>query len=279
MEYEQQAIRAWNDIVLSAGDVYTDDLMMGICRLNMCGHWKDDLDQLKEEYKHLEAMRNDYEAKPENSDFSIHHFPVRRLKTGAPLSLKVTLTGMMENGKVLCSIQQQNGTFREYEMNSSESGRYSIEILSESPGPDLAYFIKAINQEGKIVCWPENGPMNPIRVIFSDDDDPPSATIDRVTTAKVGLPIKINATVRDPSGINWVRLRYRHVTQYEDYRSVDMKYDETTGKFKAEIPGDFVINQWDLMYFIECMDDVGNGRMYPDLEEEMPYIIIRLKRD
>jgi hypothetical protein len=121
--------------------------------------------------------------------------------------------------------------------------------------------------------------MNPIRVIFSNDDEPPSATIDRIATTKVGLPIKINATVRDPSGIDWVRLRYRHVTQFEDYRSVDMKYDETTGKFKAEIPGDFVINQWDLMYFIECMDDVGNGRMYPDLEEEMPYIIIRLKRD
>jgi hypothetical protein len=32
------------------------------------------------------------------------------------------------------------------------------------------------------------------------------------------------------------------------------------------------------MYFIEAMDTAGNGRIYPDLEVETPYIVVRLQR-
>jgi hypothetical protein len=44
------------------------------------------------------------------------------------------------------------------------------------------------------------------------------------------------------------------------------------------IPGDFVVPQWDLMFFIEAVDTLGNGRMYPDMETEMPYVIVKLDR-
>ncbi len=29
------------------------------------------------------------------------------------------------------------------------------------------------------------------------------------------------------------------------------------------------------MYFFEVMDNAGNGKMYPDLEEEAPYIVVK----
>jgi hypothetical protein len=32
------------------------------------------------------------------------------------------------------------------------------------------------------------------------------------------------------------------------------------------------------MYYIEAIDSCGNGRIYPDLEEETPYIVVRLRR-
>ena len=32
------------------------------------------------------------------------------------------------------------------------------------------------------------------------------------------------------------------------------------------------------MYFVEALDDVGNGRMVPDLEDEMPDVIVKLQR-
>jgi hypothetical protein len=44
------------------------------------------------------------------------------------------------------------------------------------------------------------------------------------------------------------------------------------------IPGKFTVPQWDLMYLIEALDTRGNGRMYPDMEIEMPYVIASVDR-
>ena len=84
--------------------------------------------------------------------------------------------------------------------------------------------------------------------------------------------------VESPSGVKSVRLRYRHLTQFEDYETLDMKPDPKTGLYAAVIPGAFVVPQWDLMYFVEAIDAAGSGRMYPDLEKETPYVIVALER-
>ena len=41
------AIEAWRQIVQAAGDVYADDLMMGVCVADLCGNWKDELVSLE----------------------------------------------------------------------------------------------------------------------------------------------------------------------------------------------------------------------------------------
>ena len=85
--------------------------------------------------------------------------------------------------------------------------------------------------------------------------------------------------------MKWVRLRYRHATQFEDYETAPMKrnpstglFDPTTGIYEGEIPGEFIIPKWDVMYFVETLDTKGNGRMYPDLKDEAPYVIVGLER-
>ena len=75
-----------------------------------------------------------------------------------------------------------------------------------------------------------------------------------------------------------MRLRYRHVTQFEDYQTVAMEYDDATSLYSAVIPGEFIDPKWDLMYFIETLDRHGNGRMYPDLDVETPYVIVPVER-
>lgn len=32
------------------------------------------------------------------------------------------------------------------------------------------------------------------------------------------------------------------------------------------------------MYFIEAMDKAGNGWIFPDLDKQAPYVVVRLKR-
>ena len=36
--------------------------------------------------------------------------------------------------------------------------------------------------------------------------------------------------------------------------------------------------RWDFMYFFEVMNHAGNGRIYPDAENETPYVIGKLTR-
>ena len=57
-----------------------------------------------------------------------------------------------------------------------------------------------------------------------------------------------------------------------------MRLNQTTGAYEAVIPGIFIVPAWDLMYFVEAMDTPGNGRMYPDMDNEMPYVIVHLDR-
>jgi hypothetical protein len=113
---------------------------------------------------------------------------------------------------------------------------------------------------------------------ITSDDRPPHADIEPVQAPKPGKSVDVTAKVWDPSGVKWVRLRYRHVTQFEDYQTAEMQYDPQTGLWSATIPGQFVVPQWDLMYFIEAVDTQGNGRMYPDMDVEMPYVIVKLDR-
>jgi len=48
--------------------------------------------------------------------------------------------------------------------------------------------------------------------------------------------------------------------------------------YKAAIPAAFIDGKWDLMYFVEVVDQKGAGRIYPDLERQTPYIVVPLNR-
>ena len=55
----------------------------------------------------------------------------------------------------------------------------------------------------------------------------------------------------------------------------------STGKadeYEAVIPASQIDPQFDLMYFFEVMDIEGNGKIYPDLEKETPYIVVKVDR-
>ena len=92
----------------------------------------------------------------------------------------------------------------------------------------------------------------------------PSATL----TAK-GL--EISARVQAAKS---VRLRYRHTTQYEDYQTAEMTLDAKSGLYVGRIPAGFASPKWSLTYFVEVVDQKGNGRIFPDLDTETPYRVV-----
>jgi hypothetical protein len=112
----------------------------------------------------------------------------------------------------------------------------------------------------------------------SEDRMPPVLDASRVTTAPVGGAIRVVVRATDPSGLRSLRLRYRHVTQYEDYAALDLQPTGRPDEFAATIPGEFVIAKWDVMYFVEAIDRAGNGTMWPDFRREPPYVFVHLQR-
>jgi len=90
--------------------------------------------------------------------------------------------------------------------------------------------------------------------------------------------LEVAARVTAPAGVKWVRLRYRHATQYEDYQTAEMTLDSRTGNYTVRIPTAFADPKWSLMYFIEVVDKKGAGRMFPDLDAETPYAFLPMNR-
>jgi dienelactone hydrolase len=192
--HESRAIQAWEKLVEAAGDVYNDNLMMGLPSSGLSGHWKDELVELK---KGLKALQQERESLPP-------------------------------------AAAQNNSLIARFLTRKPASG---------------------------------------------DDDEPPTLTSRPVTSAPAGKPLTITAEARDPSGVKSVRLRYRSVNQYQDYRTLEMAPTGKKDQYQAVIPAEHVIPKWDLMYFIEVIDNRGNGKIYPDLEKETPYVVVRLQRE
>lgn len=68
------------------------------------------------------------------------------------------------------------------------------------------------------------------------------------------------------------------MTQFEDYRTLEMQPTGRPDEFAAVVPGEQIPAEWDFMYLFEVMDRNGNGKLYPDFERETPYIVVQLDR-
>jgi hypothetical protein len=110
------------------------------------------------------------------------------------------------------------------------------------------------------------------------DGQPPTIRFESVKPARPGQDLRIAVRAEDASSVKSIRLRYRHVTQAEDYESVEMLRDPATGLYAATVPGAFITPKWNVMYFVEAVDTRGNGRNYPDLETSDPYIMLPVVR-
>lgn len=99
-----------------------------------------------------------------------------------------------------------------------------------------------------------------------------------VTSLPVGKSLEVKLKVSAPAGVKWVHLRYRSVKQHLEYQTLLMEATEENDTYKAIVPSGQIDPKWDFMYLFEVMDNNGNGRIYPDLNKETPYIFVKLIR-
>jgi hypothetical protein len=159
------------------------------------------------------------------------------------------------------------------QMTHRQRGHWKDELVLLQEGLEkLIKMRKTRGDHGPISETPKYTPADGL-----DFDDLFKINHQPVTEVKLGEAIEVNISIDAPAGIKWVKLRYRSVNQHEDYQTLPMLSND--GKnFRATVPSDHVKPTWDFMYLIEIMDQNSNGRIYPNLEKETPYIIAKLER-
>ena len=185
--FESKAIDAWRQIVVSAGDVYTYDMMMGVGGADLCGHWKDELVLLEKGLADLEQKRA--------------NFKTEDIKVKAP----------------------------QYKVASGSDCHKRFQINHQP-----------------------------------------------VASIQIGNPLKVSVKVTTPLGIKWVSLSYRIVNQDVDYQTMPMLPNGEKDTYEAIVPAEQINPEFDFMYLIKIMDNDRHGIIYPDLNKETPYIIVKL---
>ncbi len=113
---------------------------------------------------------------------------------------------------------------------------------------------------------------------LTDDAARAAVSHRKINSMVAGNPLPIAAVITAPSGVKSVNLRYRALNQTKNYLTLAMQRIGDSDTFRAVIPADEIDPAWDLVYFIEVIDNEGNGTHYPEFEKESPYVVTTLKR-
>ena len=206
---------------------------------------------------------------------AIMHVPTRKIPFKDDILIRATVTGPEPITSVRLWFGTDKRGYLSVPMEQTRQHLYVTTIPKSAIEDKLRYFIEAADQTGRRTTFPREGRISPILVMVSSDNQPPTVSHIPVTSCAVGKPLALTAEVNDPFGVKWVRLRYRGVNQHQDFRTLQMLPTDRKHEYKAEIPVEHIRPEWDLMYFIEVMDNKGNGRIYPDLEKQTPYAIVK----
>ena len=117
--------------------------------------------------------------------------------------------------------------------------------------------------------------INPTRINY---DTILQISHEPVTSLPVETPLSLTVKATASAGVKWVKVRYRGVNQEFEYQTLLMEPAGEKDLYSATIPSDQIDPKWDFMYYIEVMDNQQRGHIYPDLNKETPYIIVKLIR-
>ena len=208
----------------------------------------------------------------------IAHVPVRRLSPGEDLLLRATVTGVSPLSRVQVCFGDPHHGFSTVDMERIQPDMYRVSIPGSRITDRLTYVLAAEDSAGRLSTWPDDGQAHPVVLRVTSDDRPLILHHTPIQSAQPGQPLRIVAQVDDPARVRWVRLRYRGLSQHQDFQLLPMLPTGHNSEFAATIPGQNIDPQFDLMYQFETMDNQGNGKIYPDLEKETPYVVVNVAR-
>ncbi|MBN8824502.1 MULTISPECIES: hypothetical protein [unclassified Spirosoma] len=189
---EREAVNAWRQLVTAAGDVYTDNLAMGVCVADLCGHWRDELAALEKGLASLEQKRNTLQAEASTARttaagkplpykpptdaalpdlFQVVHKPVAPVPVGKPIPVSITVSAPagIKWVKLRYRNVNQELPYQTLAMQPSGSAKnnYTVSVLADQINPkwDFMYYIEIMDKQGRGKIYPDFNKETPYRIV------------------------------------------------------------------------------------------------------------------
>ncbi|WP_299668707.1 hypothetical protein [uncultured Polaribacter sp.] len=275
--YESNAVNAYGKMVESAGNVYNQQLDFGSNKSLFPGHWSKEHKRLENELQSLKQVRAEINDSTFEKDLIVH-IPKTKIEVDSTLTVETTLKLKqgVSDSQIMYSLNGED--YKGITMKHIGNNIYTQEIPFSKSDSQITYYFNITDKLNANIKYPKTGSENPFKVLITDDNEAPIVELQRIKNAPINKALKVEALVTDASGVQDVILRFRRVNQFEDYQSLEMTKIGTSDIFEGIIPSDFFDGKYDVMYFVEVIDTKGNGKIYPDLEKEAPYVIVHLNR-
>ncbi|MCX7011045.1 MAG: hypothetical protein NTW86_00505, partial [Candidatus Sumerlaeota bacterium] len=239
LDFEARAVDAWRTIVDAADDVYADNLMFGKSGA-VDGHWRDEWAALQKGLEKLRAARE--KAQPAAADGpAIFHVPTRKAAPGGAFVLRATIASKAPVSMARVDYVAGQGQGRTAEMTPDGPARYRATLPAAAVEEGLEYRIVVEDAAGRQTVFPPDPPVGTasrIAVCVTTDDAPPTVRHEPIRSARPLQPLSIAANIADASGVRWARVRYRSVTQFEDYKTAAMTPSGPGHLYTATIPAE-----------------------------------------
>ena len=203
----------------------------------------------------------------------IGHVPIRSASPGRR-RVTATVTAPDGVGDVDLNWRSGGGAYQRVPMGGK--GVVHDAVITLPADADAEYYIEATDANGTTRLWPAEGSEAPQRVAVGDSAARPTVEVDRATGATPGQDLIVTARVDAADELDRVTLYYRDLNQRELYTPRPMQ--RANGAWTATIPGADIVAAWDVMYYVEAADRLGNGAIGPDPDVETPYVVVPVER-
>lgn len=188
--HERNAINAWQNIVDAAGNIYTENLQLGACNLDLCGHWKDELIALKEDLNDLEYEKQNYNmpndkiipaplfqvASNANATemFEVNHYPIKNHPVGRPLTIRISVKSSAGIKWVQLrhrSVNQEHDyQTTKMHVSGGDNKTYEATIPADQLNPswDYMYYFEIMDTNGNGAIYPDLNIQTPYHFIKLD---------------------------------------------------------------------------------------------------------------
>ena len=192
---ERDAMEAWKQVVAAAGDVYDDNLRMGLrgggndgVKTDLTGSWKTELVSMEKGLNKLQEQRKNFKAsgevkpaplyKPASTGdyaglFKVVHQAITSVPAGKPITVRVKISGQSNIKWVHLQYRAVNQRL-DYQLlpmtETGEKGVYQATVPADQINPkwDFMYLIEMMDTKGRGAIYPDLSKETPYVVVKLD---------------------------------------------------------------------------------------------------------------